>query len=65
MVYLPLNPYHVNLMEFWKTHRKHTQLGFWVWLNREYGAMLSLSERSDRWQFENEQDATFFAMRWS
>lgn len=66
MVYLDLSPYHENLMKYWKPNRdNHLDQDFWSWVKKEYGAEVYRNQRPELWKFENEQDAMWFALRWS
>lgn len=66
MITLPLNPYHKNIRDFWVNHNDlHMTDNFWVWIKAEYKAEMDFRAIPERWKFENEQDAMWFALRWS
>jgi hypothetical protein len=65
--YLPLTPYHQNLCAHWgeDTWTQTPTGNFWAWVEKEYGAELTLWERPERWRFKDEQDMVWFALRWA
>lgn len=66
MYFLPIMPYHQNLMDYWRANRdQHLDQDFWSWLKERYKASVDLTRRPERWKFEQEQDMIWFAMRWS
>lgn len=68
MYYLPLAPYHGNLLTHWREHRdNHPDEDFWSWAEKEWGAtiLVNLKEDAGRWRFEREKDAIWFELRWS
>ena len=64
MYYLPVYPYHDHLCEYWKDSGRGQRESFWDWVEQEYNTKLTLWERPERWQFENEQDMIWFILRW-
>jgi hypothetical protein len=66
MYFLPIMPYHGNLMDYWRANRdQNSDQDFWLWLRKQYKAEVDLSVRPERWKFKNKQDMLMFTLRWS
>jgi len=66
MYYVPVIPYHTNLINYWRTNSyQHPDYDFWSWVQQEWNARLDLRSRPERWFFEYEKDAVLFALKWS
>ena len=66
MYYLPMMPYHRNLMDYWRANRdQYLDQDFWSWLNEHYRVVSDFHPRPERWKFEREQDMIWFQLRWS
>ena len=66
--YLQLSPYHYNITAYWRENsNQHLDEDFRSWLDKEWRATIgsTIADTGGRWQFENEQDATLFALRWA
>ena len=66
MYYLPVMPYHQNLMDYWRANRdQHLGQDFWFWLTKQYKTCIVSSKQSEHWRFENKQDMIWFMLRWA
>lgn len=67
MHYLPLDPYHRNLTNYWRKNSSiHLNYDFWSWVKENHNTVMTNRNAIDGsyWQFENERDMVAFAMRW-
>jgi hypothetical protein len=65
MTRLPVDPYWTNAGRWWLVNRNHNIDEYYAWLRVQGVVITDRSEFYSWVDFENETDATMFALRWS